>query len=101
MSTWTGESKTLAGNDLLLLEDGFYILLESGFGLILEQSIAGQLTWTGDSKNSTIWTSSYKIGIDDVIGLQNLDTLITESGDTLGLDQSSGTGVTWVTLSKS
>lgn len=101
MSTWTGESKTTSGGDFILLEDGFYVLLEDGFKIILEQSVPGQITWTGEFKNSTSWTSSYKIGIEDVLGLENSDTLITEAGNSIGLDQSSGTGVTWMSTNKS
>lgn len=102
MSTWTGLDKTLGGDDSLLLEDGFNILLEDGFLIILEQSAPGTILWTSESRNVSSWSTLSKVGIDDLLGLeQSSDILGTEADDNIGLEQSDSTGVTWTGTNKS
>jgi len=101
MSTWIGVDKNVPNNESLLLETNFYLLQENSDRLVLEQSIPGSITWYTATKSSTSWSDMYKIGIDDILGVDgSLDILTTEGGDYFGLDQSNGTGVTWTGTNK-
>ena len=115
MSTWTTESKSVLSQDSLLLEDLSYLLTEGNDKLALDQSsvgggwasIAGSSsswstttketkTWTSLSAQVGSWTSQSKIGIDDLLALENAtDILGTENSDSIGLEQSDSTGVAW------